>query len=72
MTRLLAAILRDGMLQGEYKIDDVDAASEVVRDAVTVFIYPAHVAAAAKTGRPMEQALKRMTATLTVAFRSGV
>jgi AcrR family transcriptional regulator len=72
MTRLLAAILRDGVLQGEYRIDDVDAASEVVRDAVTVFIYPAHVEAAAKAGRSMEQAIKRMTATLTVAFRAGV
>jgi AcrR family transcriptional regulator len=72
MTRLLAAILRDGVLQGEYRIDDVDAASEVVRDAVTVFIYPAHVEAAAKAGISMEQAIKRMTATLTVAFRSGV
>jgi len=72
MTRLLAAILRDGVLQGEYRIDDVDAASEVVRDAVTVFVYPAHVAAAAKAGRSMEEAIKRMIATLIVAFRSGV
>jgi AcrR family transcriptional regulator len=72
MTRLLAAILRDGVLQGEYRIGDVDAASEVVRDAVTAFVYPAHVAAAAKSGRSMEPAIKRMLATLTVAFRSGV
>src|SRR5277367_725909 len=72
MTRLLAAILRDGVLQREYRIDDVDAASEVVRDAVTVFVYPAHVAAAAKAGRSMEEAIKRMIATLIVAFRSGV
>ena len=72
MTRLLAAILRDGVLQGEYRIDDVDAASEVVRDAVTVYIYPALVASAAKAGISMEQSIKRMMATLTVAFRSGV
>ena len=72
MTRLLAAILRDGVQQGEFRIDDVDAASEVVRDAVTVFIYPALVEAAAKAGISMEQAIKRVMATLTVAFRSGV
>jgi hypothetical protein len=72
MTRLLAAILRDGVHQGEFRIDDVDAASEVVRDAVTVFIYPALVEAAAKAGISMEQALNRVMATLTVAFRSGV
>jgi AcrR family transcriptional regulator len=72
MTRLLAAILRDGVLQGEFRIDDVDAASEVVRDAVTAFIYPAHVEAAARAGRSMEQAIRRVTATLIVAFRTGV
>jgi AcrR family transcriptional regulator len=72
MTRLLAAILRDGVQQVEFRIDDVDAASEVVRDAVTVFIYPALVEAAAKAGISMEQALNRVMATLTVAFRSGV
>ena len=72
MTRLLAAILRDGVLQGEYRIGDVDAASEVVRDAVTVYVYPALVEAAAKAGISMEPAIKRMLATLTVAFRSGV
>ena len=72
MTRLLAAILRDGVLQGEYRIGDVDAASEVVRDAVTAFVYPSHVAAAAKAGSSMEPAIKRMLATLTVAFRSGI
>ena len=72
MTRLLAAILRDGVQQGEFRIDDVDAASEVVRDAVTAYVYPALVEAAAKAGISMEQSIKRMMATLTVAFRSGV
>lgn len=70
MTRLLAAILRDGVLQGEYRIDDVDAASEVVRDAVTVYVYPALVEAAAKAGISMEPSIKRMMATLIVAYSS--
>jgi len=72
MTRLLAAILRDGVQRGEYRIEDVDAASEVVRDAVTVYVYPALVEAAAKAGISMEPAIQRMMAVLDVAFRSGV
>jgi AcrR family transcriptional regulator len=72
MTRLLAAILRDGVQQGEYRIEDVDAASEVVRDAVTVYVYPALVEAAAKAGIFMEPLIKRMMATLIAAFRAGV
>lgn len=71
ITRLVAAILADGVKQGEYRIDDIEAASEVVRDAVTVFVHPAHVEAAAKSGRSMEKAAQRMIATLNVAFRSG-
>lgn len=72
MTRLIVAILEDGLNQGEYKIDDVGGAAEVVRDAVTVFIHPAHVEAASKAGISMEPMILRMMATLNVAFRSGV
>jgi hypothetical protein len=72
MTRLLAAILRDGVQQGEYRIEDVDTASEVVRDAVTVYVYPALVEAPAKAGISMEPSIKRMMATLIAAFRAGV
>src|SRR5215471_13903886 len=51
MTRLVAArILADGVRKKEYKIDDIDVAAEVVRDAVTVYVHPAHVEAAAKLG----------------------
>lgn len=71
ITRLVAAILADGVKQGEYRIDDIEAASEVVRDAVTVFVHPAHVEAAANAGISMEKAVQRMIATLNVAFRSG-
>ena len=48
MTKLVARILADGVRKKEYKIDDIDAAAEVVRDAVTVYVHPAHVEAAAK------------------------
>lgn len=72
ITRLVAAILADGVEQGEYKIDDVEGASEVVRDAVTVFVHPAHVKAAVNAGGSTEKAVLRMIATLNVAFRSGV
>ena len=40
MTRLVAMILADGVRKKEYKIDDIDAAAEVVRDAVTVYVHP--------------------------------
>jgi predicted urease superfamily metal-dependent hydrolase len=58
--------------KGEYKIREVEAAAEVVRDAVTVYVHPAHVEAATKAGISMEPSIQRMMATLDVAFRSGV
>ena len=72
MTRLIAAILTQGVRKKEYKIDDIEAAAAVVRDAVTVYVYPAHVEAAAKAGYSMEPALRRLMMTLDVAFRSGI
>lgn len=72
MTNLIAAILTDGVRKKEYKIDNIEAAAAVVRDAVTIYVYPAHVEAAAKADRSMEPALKRLMITLDVAFRAGV
>ena len=71
MTKLIARILADGVRKKEYRIDDIAAAAEVVRDAVTVYIHPAHVEAAAKLGHRLEPAIKRMISTLNIAFRSG-
>ena len=48
MTRLVAMILADGVRKKEYKIEDIDAAAEVVLDTVTGYIHPANVEAAAK------------------------
>ena len=72
ITRLVAAILQDGVQQGEFNITDVGAAANVVRDAATVFIHPAHVEAAAKAGISMELNIHRMMAVLSLAFRSGI
>lgn len=72
MTDLIAAILKQGVSRKEYKIDNIEAAAAVVRDAVTVYVYPTHVQAAANAGYSMEPALKRLLSTLERAFRSGV
>lgn len=71
ITRLVAKILADGVQQGEFKIDDVPAAAGVVRDAVTVFVHPAHVEAAIRAGHSRDQDIRRVLATLVVAFRHG-
>lgn len=72
ITRLIAAILAAGVEQGEFKIDDIDAAAGVVRDAAVVFVHPAHVAAAATAGISREQDLQRVMNTLITAFVHGV
>jgi AcrR family transcriptional regulator len=72
ITNLVAAILADGVRQGEFKIDNIDAAAGVVRDAMTVFVHPAHVEAAHKAGIRMEPNLRRVMATLQMAFAAGV
>jgi AcrR family transcriptional regulator len=72
ITRLVVSILMDGARRCEFKIDDVEAAAEVVRDAVTVYVHPAHVEAAARAGVSGETNLRRVMGTLVVAFRTGV
>jgi AcrR family transcriptional regulator len=72
ITSLVAAILADGVRQVEFKIDNIDAAAGVVRDAMTVFVHPAHVEAAHKAGIRMEPNLRRVMATLQIAFAAGV
>lgn len=72
MTTLVAVILADGVRRGEFKLDDVNSAAEIVRDAVTVYVHPAHVAANASAGISMEPAVVRMMAALIVAFRAGL
>lgn len=72
MTRLVAGIIEGGVGQGEFKVDDVEAAAAVVRDAVTVYVHPAHVEAAMKAGIDLEPSIRRMIAVLVTAFESGL
>lgn len=72
MTSLVAAILADGVKRGEFTITNIPAAAGVVRDAVTVFIHPAHVQAAAKAGASMELNIRRTMTVLIRAFTAGV
>lgn len=72
ITRIIAAILSDGVRDNEFNIDDVPSAAGVVRDAVTVFVHPVHVEAAAKAGILMEVPMRRVITTLIVAFKNGV
>lgn len=72
MTGLVAEILADGVRRGEFRIGDIPAAAGVVRDAVTVFVHPAHVAMAVATGLPSETPIRNVVRTLCAGFRSGV
>jgi len=72
IVRLIVTILEEGVKAQEFKLDDVQAAAEVVRDAVTVFVHPAHVETSARSGISMEPAIKRVLMTLITAFASGI
>ncbi|WP_374630382.1 TetR/AcrR family transcriptional regulator [Ferrovibrio sp.] len=72
MTALIAQILADGIKRREFKIDDVAIAAGVVRDAVTVFVHPAHVEAAVKAGLPVEAMARNVVRSLVAAFRAGM
>lgn len=72
ITRLVVTILEEGVKAQEFKLDDVQVAAEVVRDAVTVFVHPAHVEAAARAGISMEPAIDHVLMTLITAFATGI
>jgi len=72
MTALAAEIVADGVKRGEFKVDDVAAAAGVVRDAVTVFVHPAHVEAAEKAGLPTEAMARNVVRSLAAAFACGI
>jgi AcrR family transcriptional regulator len=71
MTALIARILADAKKRGEIRVDDIDAAAGVVRDAVTVFVHPAHVAAAVAANLPSEKMARNVVRTLCAGFRIG-
>lgn len=72
MTRLVAAILSDGVNRNEFRIDDIAAAAGVVRDAATTYVDPARVEAAVRSGLTVEPAIRNTMNTLIVAFRTGM
>lgn len=72
MTALIAEIIGDGVRRREFKVDDVATAAGVVRDAVTVFVHPAHVAAAVRAGLPTETMARNVIRSLVTAFRTGM
>jgi AcrR family transcriptional regulator len=71
MTALIARILADAKRRGEIRVDDIEAAAGVVRDAVTVFVHPAHVAAAVAANLPSEKMARNVVRTLCAGFRIG-
>lgn len=72
MTTLIAEIIANGVKRREFKVDDVAAAAGVVRDAVTVFVHPAHVEAAVKAGLPVETMARNVIRSLVAAFSTGM
>lgn len=70
MTGLVRRLLEDGVARGEFRIPDVDVAAGVVRDAVTVFVHPAHVEQAVVAGLDVEPRLRAVVDTLLAAFEA--
>ncbi|MGV0912256.1 TetR/AcrR family transcriptional regulator [Martelella sp. FOR1707] len=68
MTALVRQVLEDGVKRGEFHIRDVNVAAGVVRDAVTVFVHPAHVEQAVRAGLDMEPRLQAVIDALVLAF----
>ena len=72
MTGLVRRILADGVAREEFAACDLDAAAGAVRDAVTVFVHPAHVEAAAKMGLDQEAGLRTVLRILVAGLVAGV
>lgn len=71
MTGLVRQVLEDGIARGEFRIPDLDTAAGVVRDAVTVFVHPAHVEQAVVAGLDMEPRLQAVIDTVVAAFTAA-
>jgi AcrR family transcriptional regulator len=72
MTGLVHRILADGVARGEFAECNLDTAAGAVRDAVTVFVHPAHVEAAAKVGLDQETGLRTVLQILVAGLAAGV
>ncbi|WP_194391481.1 TetR/AcrR family transcriptional regulator [Bradyrhizobium sp. CCBAU 51765] len=71
MTSLVGRILADARKRGEIRVDDVEAAAGVVRDAVTVFVHPVHVATAVAANLPSERMARNVVRTICAGFKAG-
>ncbi|WP_126976630.1 TetR family transcriptional regulator [Frigidibacter oleivorans] len=71
MTGLVRRLLADGVARGEFPGCDLDAAAGAVRDAVTVFVHPAHVEAAARAGLDQEAGLQTTLRILVAGLAAG-
>ncbi|WP_404713697.1 TetR/AcrR family transcriptional regulator C-terminal domain-containing protein [Sphingomonas sp. MMS24-J13] len=72
MTALVARLIEKAVAGGEWRVDDIAMAANVVRDAVMVYVHPAFMAQLSSTGAPAEAMLRATVATLVRAFESGV
>jgi AcrR family transcriptional regulator len=68
MTQLIERIIAQGVVSGEWRVDDVRQAAGVVRDAVTIFVHPQFVAQAAEADTPAEARLRAVVSTICRAF----
>jgi AcrR family transcriptional regulator len=72
MTSLIARLISQGVDGGEWRVNDVEKAAGVVRDAVTVFVHPHFVAQAVQSQAPTEDQLRALLQTIARAFAAGV
>ncbi len=72
MTSLIARLIVQAIERGEWKVDDVEIASGVVRDAVTAYIHPALVAQLIVADAPIEAMLGATVKTVACAFQAGM
>ncbi|PJG49653.1 hypothetical protein CAF53_03185 [Sphingobium sp. LB126] len=72
ITALVARLIEKAVRRGEWKVDDVQLAAGVVRDAGMIYVHPAFVAQLVTAGAPIETMLRATVATLARAFEAGV
>lgn len=72
ITALVARLIEQAVQRGEWRVDAIDVAAGVVRDAAMTYVHPAFVAQLVTAGAPVETMLRATVATLVRAFEAGV
>ena len=72
ITSLVARLIEEAVLRGEWKVDNISVAAGVVRDAAMIYVHPAFVAQLVTAGAPVEDMLRATVTTLVRAFEAGV